>query len=306
MKLKTLALLAVALGVSAPSTAQYKTYFKLVAARNPNLVMEVRAASLSAQATIQSGIDNGGPHQQFEFPAATSGSFIVNRRSGMVIDIANGSSSTFARIQQYPRHGGTNQRWYVIGVGSGLVKIVSVHNNLCLGLYENGSSVPIRQTPYTGNIGDKWRLVIVRSVVDNKLTVRHTGKALEVRDGAMQANVGTPLQQATYTGHPKQVWFTEFLGGRRYSLVSRCTDQAIDVPGGSATATLNAFPTHHGPNQQFDMLPDSTWTYYQFRSARTNRVFGVEWGAVNDGARIAQFVASTTAWFTQWRVQFAN
>jgi hypothetical protein len=295
----------VAVSAATAASAQYKTYYKLVAARNANLVMEVRGASLGQNATIQSGIDDGGPHQQFEFPRAGSGSLMVSRRSGMAVDIANASSSSWAVIQQFPVHGGANQQWYVQGIGGGLVRIVSVHTGKCLGLYENGSSVPIRQTPYTGNIGDMWRLVIVRSVVEEKYTARHSGKALEVRNGDMQPHVGTPIQQAAYVGHPRQIWFTEFLGGRRNLFVSRCTDQAIDVPGGSATALMNVFPRHGGPNQQFDLLPDSSWTFYKLRSVHTGRVLGVEWGAFNDGARIAQFF-DTNAWLAMWSVAFAN
>ena len=117
-----------------------------------------------------------------------------------------------------------------------------------------------------------------------------------------------PQQQATYTGHPKQVWFTEFLGGRRHALVSRCTDQAVDVPGGSSTALMNAFPRHFGPNQQYDLLPDPTWSNFKLRSVRTGRLLGPEWGALNDGARIAQFFDSNN-WLStlvQWRIQFAQ
>lgn len=304
MNFRTLFLSVVALSSATPISAQHKTYFKLVAARNSNLVMEARAASLG-QATIQSGLDTGLPHQQFEFPRSGSNNFMLNRRSGLAVDIAGLSTSNLALIQQYPINGGANQLWRVIGIGGGLVKVEPVLTGKCLGLYENGINVPIRQTPYSGNIGDKWRLVIVRSVVEEKYTVRHTGKALEVRNGAMQTNVGTPIQQATYTGHPKQVWFTEFLGGRRNLLISRCTDQAIDVPGGDANARMNVFPRHGGPNQQFDLLPDANWIFYKLRSVRTGRVLGVEWGAVNDGARIAQFF-DTNALFMQWRVQFAN
>lgn len=304
MNLRSFLLGALVLGSVTPAAAQYKTYYKLVARRDARLVMEARGASLG-QATIQSALDNGGPHQQFEFPQGGAASFMLNRRSGLAVDVAGFSTSNWALIQQFPFNGGTNQQWRVIGVPGGFVKIESVHTGKCLGLYESSSSVAIRQTTYSGNIGDMWRLVIVRSVVEERYTARHSGKALEVMNGAMQSSVGTPIQQATYTGHPRQVWFTEYLGGRRNLFISRCTDQAIDVPGGSASALMNVYPRHGGPNQQFDLLPDATWTFFKLRSVRTGRVLGVEWGAVNNGARIAQFF-DTNALFTQWRVQFAN
>jgi hypothetical protein len=57
----------------------------------------------------------GQSNQLWAFVPDNNGfNFIVNLRSGQVLDIANKSLNNHATVQQRPFNGGDNQRWQLI------------------------------------------------------------------------------------------------------------------------------------------------------------------------------------------------
>ena len=66
-------------------------------------------------------------------PLVLEGHFLViNKRTGKCIDVMDWSPADHAGIQQYPPHGGDNQRWQFIPATKGRFEIVAAHSGKCL------------------------------------------------------------------------------------------------------------------------------------------------------------------------------
>jgi hypothetical protein len=90
------------------------------------LVLDVPNGSTKIGTPIQQYPYNGGDNQLWYFiPISTYyyGSYdtaylIVNKKSGMVLDVPGFSTSNGTIIQQYQRNDGRNQRWWLLPRGS--------------------------------------------------------------------------------------------------------------------------------------------------------------------------------------------
>jgi hypothetical protein len=232
------------------------------------------------------------------------GSQIGNRRSGLVVDIANGSYSDHAIIQQFAPHTGTNQQWRVILMAGGYVRIESVHTGKCLEACNPWSGAFVAQHAFNGHISQYWRLVLVKSVVDLKLVNAASGKAMEVPGFSLADQ--TVVRQATWARRANQVWFFETLGGQRNKIVARCSGKAMDIPGGNPAdqVPIQQFRDHGGINQQFDVL-HMGGGLFKIRSPLTWKVFDVPFGAPVDGLPLQQFT-DNGGLNQRFRIEFAN
>ena len=93
------------------------------------LVLDVPGLSLNRGTPIQQYTWNGGHNQQWQLvePNGTvsQGTLrfgvpykIVNRRSGLVLDVPGFSPNNGAIIQQFTDNGGANQKWYLVPTSS--------------------------------------------------------------------------------------------------------------------------------------------------------------------------------------------
>lgn len=284
---------------------QLKNYYKIVNRWTPSLVLDVQGASVMSNARIVVTTDTGAVSQQFEFVSTSAGgSMIVNRRSGYAIDIANGSFSDAAIIQQYPPHQGANQRWLVPLLPGGFVRLESVHTRKCLEACGQWNGAPVAQHTFTGHVSQYWRLVLVRNVVDFKLTNAASNKALGVPGFATADQ--TIIRQASYLGRPDQIWFLDSLGGQRNIFESRCSGKVMDIPGNNPAnqVPIQQFTRHGGFNQQFDVL----WAgngLFKIAAPSTGKVFDIPFGAPIDGLQLQQ-VADNGGLNQRWKIEFAR
>lgn len=139
----------------------------------------------------------------------TGGTYkILNKASGMALDVTDVSIADGALIQQWEYAGGNNQRWTISDAGSGYVNILNTASGKALDVI-NGSTTDgagVQQWALTGTGGDnqQWKLEAVGSGY-YKLVNKHSGKVLDI-PGASTRN-GTKIQQWSYTGADNQLFF---------------------------------------------------------------------------------------------------
>jgi hypothetical protein len=94
-------------------------YLQPVHAISGNKVLDITGKSKSKGAYVQQyhlvGSDND--NQKFRFTTTNNGSFcIIAKHSGLALDLEGNSSDVGTRLQQYPWHGKTNQRFRAVAV----------------------------------------------------------------------------------------------------------------------------------------------------------------------------------------------
>ncbi len=128
---------------------------------------------------------------------------IVNRESGLALDITQRSTSNGANVQQWTYVHGTNQQFDITDLGNGYYSIRPAHSAKSLDVWdfstENGGE--IRQYSYAGTDNQQWQINDVGSGYVNIIS-RHSGKALDVWN--YSTSDGGDIRQYTYNGTQNQ------------------------------------------------------------------------------------------------------
>jgi hypothetical protein len=152
---------------------------------------------------------------------------IMNRSSGLVLDIPGASNKEGIQIQQFPENGGDNQKWKLVPVGGNwwVTKIQSVSSGLVLDVEHasNDNHVRILQWPDNGGLNQRWEFV----------EVRDAGAANE---GFLHLPIG-----------PKNVFF---------KIRSQKSVKVLDVPAASSDANtlIQQFDDNNGFNQHWQLI----------------------------------------------------
>ena len=83
---------------------------------------------------------------------------IINRSSGLALDVSQASTLPGADLLQYPDNSGDNQLWRPVPIKGGAYKLVNRHSGLVLGMSGATGSAPTQQKD-DGSAGQQWRLV---------------------------------------------------------------------------------------------------------------------------------------------------
>lgn len=121
---------------------------------------------------------------------------IRNAHSGKVLDVRGWDLEDHAPLQQYPFHGGDNQRFHLRQLPKGYVQLVAMHSGKALdvaGLSSNDGAA-VQQYSRSAGHNQQWRLFPDGSGA-YEIVARHSGKCLEVvnwstSDGAKVAQYG--------------------------------------------------------------------------------------------------------------------
>ncbi|MBB6121211.1 RICIN domain-containing protein [Nocardiopsis algeriensis] len=129
---------------------------------------------------------------------------LVNRHSGMVADVLNGSTDNGAEVIQWHRTDAAWQQFRFVSSGDGHYRIVSRHSGKALDVWERSTANGAEIRQYTDNNGanQQWRPVDTAGGV--QLINRHSGKALEVWEWSTEP--AARLSQYDSTGGNNQVW----------------------------------------------------------------------------------------------------
>jgi hypothetical protein len=86
---------------------------------------------------------------------------VISYATGNCLDVSGAGREAGANVQQYPCHGGPNQRWRLEPIGDGAYRIAAAHSGLCLDVdgadAEAGANV--QQYPCRGGDNQAWRLI---------------------------------------------------------------------------------------------------------------------------------------------------
>lgn len=132
---------------------------------------------------------------------------IISRNSNKGLDVADNSTTSGGRIQQYDitGGGGNNQRWKFVSDGAGNYYIIVKSTGMYLAVENNGTAngLKVQQRSFVNSNEFKWT---VESLGGGyyKITNVNTGKSLDV-ESVSTAN-GANIQVWDYTGGLNQQW----------------------------------------------------------------------------------------------------
>lgn len=132
---------------------------------------------------------------------------IISRNSNKGLDVADNSTTSGGRIQQYDitNGGGSNQRWKFVSDGSGNYYIIVKSTGMYLATENNTTAdgIKVQQRTLSASNEFKWT---VTSLGDGyyKVINLNSGKSLDV-ESVSTAN-GANIQVWTYTGGLNQQW----------------------------------------------------------------------------------------------------
>jgi hypothetical protein len=128
---------------------------------------------------------------------------IVNKRSGKVLDVFNGSCNNNTVIKQYGYHGGTNQQWRLSSIGGGYFKFIARNCGKILACHNSNEGENTYQYDYyTGGAKD-WKIECAAGGF-YRITHRLSGKVLDVEGDSY--NDAAAVEIRTHDGTDSQLW----------------------------------------------------------------------------------------------------
>ncbi|CAC9975170.1 RICIN domain-containing protein [Flavobacterium panici] len=132
---------------------------------------------------------------------------IISRNSNKGLDVADNSTTSGGRIQQYDvtGGGGNNQRWKFVSDGAGNYYIIVKSTGMYLAVENNGTAngLKVQQKTFSSSNEFKWTVASLGGGY-YKITNVNTGKSLDV-ENVSTAN-GANIQVWDYTGGLNQQW----------------------------------------------------------------------------------------------------
>ncbi|AEV69316.1 RICIN domain-containing protein [Acetivibrio clariflavus] len=128
---------------------------------------------------------------------------IVNRNSGKVLDARDGTRAS--QLVQWTDNGSESQKWYLVDMGSGYKKIVSVSSGYVLDIKDDSKSdgAAIIQWYSNGGYNQQWQLIDAGGGY-YKLKSRSSGKILDVYKWSTED--GGVIQQWSDVDGSNQQW----------------------------------------------------------------------------------------------------
>lgn len=139
------------------------------------------------------------------FPATNAFYKLLDKNSGMAIDITGGSTSDGANAIQWNDSGAQNQHWRFVAVGDGSFKIINQNSGKLLDVYQASTADGAAVIQWTDKNGanQHWTLVAAGNGY-YKIKNVNSGKLLSVSGSSTTA--GAQLVQTTDTNADSQLW----------------------------------------------------------------------------------------------------
>lgn len=130
---------------------------------------------------------------------------IASKASGKVMDVADVSMASGAKIQQWTNYVANNQRFRVESTGDGYYKLTAVHSGKVLDVPNSSTAtgVQLQQWDDNGSNAQRWRIVDVGGGY-YKLVSKVSGLAVDVASASTAD--GAVVQQWTDNGTDAQKW----------------------------------------------------------------------------------------------------
>jgi hypothetical protein len=122
------------------------------------------------------------------------------------------------------------------------------------------------------------------------ISVKHSGKCLDVRGGVTATANGAAIEQWTCTGEANQDWTIKDMGAAQYELIAKHSGKCLDVVNGSTAneALIQQWDCTGQPNQLWYMQSMAAAGDYRFVNVPGGRCLDVRGGvaATGDGALV--------------------
>jgi hypothetical protein len=130
---------------------------------------------------------------------------IVNKNSGMLLDVSGASKTAGTKVIQWNSNGGANQQWMLSSVGDGYFNIINKNSGLYLDVTSSSTTAGaniIQWTP-AGGASQEWGLVAVTGGYYN-IVNKNSGLVLDVSGGSTTA--GANVIQWNNNNGGNQYW----------------------------------------------------------------------------------------------------
>jgi hypothetical protein len=177
--------------------------------------MPKSAASAARMAVLAAGVSFTWAAQAAnctDAPVSGRSYYIVNKDSGLQLDVSGASQNAGASIIEWPAHTQANQRWTLNELYRGIWTIRAAHSGQAMDLesYNTADSAPVKQYAYSGNPNQQW---IVSSSSNGAYTIasNYSKKLLSVAD----KTAGTAAKQRSdQQGSGLQRWYFNPVDGK--------------------------------------------------------------------------------------------
>jgi len=229
---------------------------------------------------------------------------IINKNSGLAMDLISGNEANNAPIEQWGASGGdANQDWSVITTPDGNTALIS-------GLTGMAATIAGGSTQSLATVVD-WPYAVGNTTLEYKLIsegggwyeIQNVNSGMVLDDNANGTANGTTIIQYPASGAANQLWefvpVTSFSG--TYQIQSASSNQCLDVTGGSKTngAAVIQYPYGGGSNQQWTFVPTSMG-YYEIVNVNSGQQLNVAGNSYSYNALIDQWPGGNEA-SDQWK-----
>lgn len=163
--------------------------------------------------------------------------YIVNRNSGMAVDIPNGKLEAGTNIQQWEQNGSWAQQWRITSLDNDYCYILSAGDeNMCIGLAENsgGDGVNFELQQFTGAETQKFRIEKCGSYYGIVTAVSGNKSGFDVYEWSKEN--GGNINQWNYRQDDCQLWSIipvhPYAADGAYSLRSIASSSFLDAEDG--------------------------------------------------------------------------
>lgn len=134
---------------------------------------------------------------------------IINRNSGLALDVFGGATTNSTKIDQWTYSAASNQKWTVTSLGGGQYEIIGVGSGKALDVFGNGTAngTAIDIYTYTGGSNQKWSFTATSGGYYRITPANATGSCLDVTGGGTTKGVLVDLWN--YTGGNNQQWILQ-------------------------------------------------------------------------------------------------
>ncbi|TGD78793.1 RICIN domain-containing protein [Hymenobacter wooponensis] len=201
--------------------------------------------TVAAVSPNQNGIVNypGGGNYNGTGGATSSGPAIgriyeiSSKNGGKALEVSASSQANGGRVQQWGWVSAANQKWKLVDVGSGYVRIVNLNSNKSLDVAGPSAAdgALTHQWDWLTQDSQYWQ-IISNGDGTYRIINKYSGKALDVQDNSTAD--GAAVQQWTYSGGNNQRWYFSDQGA-----AARLTLATTSAASAATDARLQVYPT---------------------------------------------------------------
>lgn len=280
------------------------------------MALDISGATVSTSGSyIQTWSANSSIAQQWSLtsldPApAADGLYTISSPSGLVLDIAGGSTASETPLQIYPSNNSIAQRWQMTRRVDGTYSIKNPSTGKALDI-ASGNINPggkVQMYDYNGTCAQQW--YISQTTSGKSLTSSCSGLVLDVMSGAIY-NPESRIQTYTPNGSPAQIWqFTPWTdpylstpGLEGTYTITLPSNLALDVAGGSTAngARVQIYSRNNTPAQTWQLIGQADGSY-SIKNPASGKYLDVMNGSLNNSAAL-QLYDGNGSCAQRWNVQ---